>query len=47
MKIRYDISSNSVGFEEGGQVKFYNGQVTRRGHSLKLQQNLDGPHTVT
>ena len=45
MKTRYDISSNSVGFQEGNQVWLFNPK-RRRGRSPKLQSNWEGPYSV-
>ena len=41
MKTRCDIRSNSVGFQEGDQVRLFN-LKRRRGHSPKLQSNWEG-----
>ena len=45
MKTRFDISSNSVGFQEGDQVWLFNPK-RRCGRSPKLQSNWEGPYTV-
>ena len=45
MKTRYDIRSNSVGYQEGDQVWLFNPK-RRRGRSPKLQSNWEGPYTV-
>ena len=45
MKTRYDIHSNSVGFQEGDQVWLFNPK-RHRGGSPKLQSNWEGPYTV-
>ena len=44
MKTRYDIRSNSVGFQKGDQVWLFNTK-RRRGRSPKLQSNWEGPYT--
>ena len=45
MKTRYDIHSNSVGFQEGDQVWLFNPK-RRHGRTPKLQTNWEGPYTV-
>ena len=45
MKTRYDIRSNSVGFQEGDPVWLFNPK-RRRGRLPKLQSNWEGPYTV-
>ena len=45
MKTRYDIRSNTVGFQEGDQVWLFNPK-RRRGRSHKLQSNWEGSYTV-
>ena len=45
MKTRYDIRSNSVGFQEGDRVWLFNPK-RRRGRSPKHQTNWEGPYTV-
>ena len=45
MTTRYDIRSNSVGFQEGDQVWLFN-QRRHHGRSPKLQSNWEAPYTV-
>ena len=45
-RYRYDIRSNSVGFQERDQVWLFNRKRCRRGRWPKLQTNWKGPYTV-
>ncbi|GBM72728.1 Retrovirus-related Pol polyprotein from transposon 412 [Araneus ventricosus] len=45
MKTRYDSGATGHHFKEGDQVWMYNPK-RRRGLSLKLQQNWEGPYTI-
>ena len=45
MKTRYDIRSNSVGFQEGDQVWLFSPKRLH-GRSPKLQSNWEGPYTL-
>ena len=45
IKTRYELRSNSVGFQEGDQVWLFNPK-RHHGHSPKLQPNWEGPYPV-
>ena len=45
MKARYDCAANTEGFQEGQLVLHYNPQ-RKKGLSLKLQNNWDGPYKI-